>query len=30
MEELEASLNSLRENVGVTVRRDAIDKKATP
>jgi peptidyl-prolyl cis-trans isomerase D len=29
MEELEASLNSLRENVGVTVRREALEKKTT-
>jgi peptidyl-prolyl cis-trans isomerase D len=30
MEELEATLNSLREDIGVTVRRDALERKATP
>jgi vacuolar-type H+-ATPase subunit D/Vma8 len=30
LEELEATLNSLREEVGVTVRRDALEKKAAP
>jgi peptidyl-prolyl cis-trans isomerase D len=30
MEELEAALNGLREDVGVTVRRDALERKAAP
>lgn len=29
-EELEATLNSLRDDVGVTIRRDALEKKSTP